>query len=512
MNFLQLLTEPNHYGRQPSNNPVVAGILDDFSTASFSKTFDFYPVGKSDYRMLLEDLNPELLFIESAWNGNRGQWRYQLTSPTGPKPDFVNLTKVARELDIPVVFWNKEDPPHFEEFVQVASLADHIFTTESDLIPEYQRRTQNKSVQLMRFAAEPLIHRPEAVDGYREGDICFAGQYFQHKFPERREQMNVLFPAAEKYKFSIFSRALGGQEEYQFPERYEKFVVGSLPYAEMVKEYRRHKVFFNVNSVPQSQSMCARRIFELSAAKTLVMGMPTDAISSVYSSDEVILVRTEQEAAEALEHYLSDENAYLEATHKAWRRTLLHHTYQHRANEILQTVGLPGSQVHSPANIVIAVRSSDPSDIARELEESGIARSIAAAQKVNLISSVVVKDKNQNGFEYEGFSQESVEQNPVILMDTQNFYGENFVTDLALLAYQFPEADIITKPSPRIGTRLQETQKWGTLEDYVSGASLFASRKTLDRLRDSDSTLRIYLGDDFNFSSVDDTETKVREA
>ena len=89
-------------------------------------------------------------------------------------------------------------------------------------------------------------------------DVCFAGQYFSHKYPERRAQMDYLFPAAAEYDFTIYSRELGNDPRYAFPAPYSELVAGSLPYDEMVKEYRNFKIFLNVNSVVDSQTMCVR--------------------------------------------------------------------------------------------------------------------------------------------------------------------------------------------------------------------------------------------------------------
>ena len=39
------------------------------------------------------------------------------------------------------MFWNKEDPPNFEHFVQTAKLFDFIFTTDESCVPRYQAVT-----------------------------------------------------------------------------------------------------------------------------------------------------------------------------------------------------------------------------------------------------------------------------------------------------------------------------------------------------------------------------------
>ena len=47
--------------------------------------------------------------------------------------------------------------------------------------------------------------------------------------------------------------------------------MGELPYDQMLAAYKMYKVFLNVNSVIDSPTMCARRVFELSACSTPVV-------------------------------------------------------------------------------------------------------------------------------------------------------------------------------------------------------------------------------------------------
>ncbi|MCW3765164.1 glycosyltransferase [Paenarthrobacter sp. PAE-2] len=320
--------------------PSVGIILDDFSTQCFAPEARLWPISVRDHREALERLRPEIMLIESAWNGNDGDWSFQITSPNGPKEGFFSLIQACRELGIPTVFWNKEDPPHFQEFLPAAREFDVILTSEESLINDYVEAAGHQNVAALPFAAQPRIHRPLRDAQASVGNVAFAGQYFAHKFPERREQMNLLFPPSADLGLSIYSRALGGDPNYAFPEPYSNFVVGSLPYAAMVRAYGHHKVFLNVNSVPQSKSMCARRIFELSSSKTAVVSVESEAISGSYAADEVFTVQTQQEAAEVLGRLVKDHVFRERATHKAWRRTLQQHTYAQRMKQVYSMASL----------------------------------------------------------------------------------------------------------------------------------------------------------------------------
>ena len=350
--FRKELSRPFWLERE-SGKPDVVAILDEFSIQSFSNYLNLWLIEPTRFELDLDRIKPSFLFVESAWNGNDGAWKYMVTSNSGPKEPLINLVTACRERGIPTVFWNKEDPPHFSDFVSTAKLFDVIFTSDAEMIPRYKEHAPNANVQLLQFAASPRLHKPGPQRLYEMKDVAFAGQYFAHKFPERRQQMDALFPAARKYGFDIFSRVLGGDERYQFPPEYAKNVVGSLPYLEMVEAYRDYKVFLNVNSVVDSNTMCARRVFELSACKTAVFGMESAAIRSVYDDTEMVLAEGSGEIAEKLRSLISDDDFREQVSLRAWRKTLSWHTYEHRVNKILASIGIESE----PRNYLIVMNS-----------------------------------------------------------------------------------------------------------------------------------------------------------
>src|SRR5699024_7017698 len=141
--------------------------------------------------------------------------------------------------------------------------------------------------------------------------LPISGMYFAHKFPERRDQMDLLFGAAKavvnrgRYGFDIFSRHHGGNENYQFPVPYDEHVVGALPYEKMLAAYRNYKVFLNVNSVTESPSMAARRVFEIVASGTPVVSGESAAIPEFFGAEHVPIVRDDRTAQHALRSVLN---------------------------------------------------------------------------------------------------------------------------------------------------------------------------------------------------------------
>lgn len=341
---LQLSFPAFDYPSIPSRRDdlTVGVILDNFSAKAFAYEWNLVFLTKDRWLQQLQEQRIDFLFVESAWEGNGGSWKYQLTGTSGPKPDFLNLMRWCRENGVPTVFWNKEDPPHFHDFLPAAREFDVVFTSDENKLPDYRQALGHNRVDVLPFAAQPAIHNPvRPGEGRHSRDVAFAGMYFAHKYPERREQMRLLLDGAMagsdrvKHGLEIFSRQLGGNPDYQFPEPYASRVVGSLSYDQMLNAYKAYKVFLNVNSVVDSPSMCARRIFEITASGTPVVTMPSPALPRFFPDGEIHSVETKEDAEFIMRALMRSPELNDRSVHLAQRRIWGEHTYAHRAEKVV---------------------------------------------------------------------------------------------------------------------------------------------------------------------------------
>lgn len=337
---LRAFLRPRRYNssQESLKLPSAVSILDDFSNQCFSGSLRLFPIQPGEDDVFYELVEPDFLLVESAWAGNQFAWRYDVAGERGARAIGPVIDKF-RSLGVPTVFWNKEDPPHFEEFIETAKLFDFIFTTAGEMLPRYAEAAPDATTDVLQFAASPELHSPSRVYGYRSKSVAFAGQYFRDKYPERAVQMSELFPAAQRFGLEIFSRMGDKDSAYSFPSPFDELVVGSLPYSRMVEAYRQYKVFINVNSVPDSPTMCSRRVFELASSKTVVLSTRSPALVDLFGEDEILFADTEAEAEEKLELVLSSDLTRLGIAQKAWRRVAASHTYGDRVAEMLKAIG-----------------------------------------------------------------------------------------------------------------------------------------------------------------------------
>ncbi|MCC9174278.1 glycosyltransferase family protein [Arthrobacter sp. zg-Y179] len=346
---------------------TVAVILDEFSLSALQFEWQQVALSRAGWRDEIASSKPDLLFVESAWAGNGGQWRYQLTGESGPKADFLELMDWCRSLGIPTVFWNKEDPPHYADFLEAAKLFDYVFTSDSGRVASYVADLGHDRVGVLQFAAQPALHNPvRPSKGWRSRDVAFAGMYFAHKYPERREQMQLLLGGAydaglEKGTgLDIFSRHSGADANYRFPPPYDQYVAGSLPYSQMLTAYKTYKVFLNVNSVVDSPSMCARRIFEITAAGTSVVSTSSEALATQWKPGEQFIVSSREGAKETILALTRNPQLSDRQVHRAQRRIWSEHTYAHRVEAIIEAALPAASRPMVPPSVSLLVATMRP--------------------------------------------------------------------------------------------------------------------------------------------------------
>jgi len=453
----------------------------------------------------------DMLFVESAWNANGGAWKYQLTGSKAPSQALRELVARCRETGVPTVFWNKEDPIHFDDFLETAALFDWVLTTEEEKVGEYVERLGHHRVAAMPFAAASWIHNPVRLRGGERRDIAFGGMYYRHRFPERRAQMDLLLGAAAEvsprmeHGLEIFSRFLGTDERYQFPAEFAARVVGELSYLQMLTAYRDYKVFLNVSSVPESRTMCPRRIFEISACATPVVSTPTPAIEAFFERDEMVTVDEPREARWLLRGLVRNDQWRERLGHRAARKVLAGHTYRHRVDELLRLVGLEEHRVGDPTVSVIA-STNRPGQLGHLLQQvagqvgvtpqlilvthgfSAPEDTVARAGQLGLENLVVHEaDAALTLGECLNVAIDRADGEVVAKMDDDDLYGPHYLAD-QVRALDFSGADVVGKQAHHMllkGTgcllvRFPEREHRFT--DMVMGPTLVARRETMQQL------------------------------
>jgi len=438
----QLVNSSEHYSirAEKETKTKVACIMDDFTFQSYGPEANLYQLTPENYLEELANFEPELLFIESAWRGKDDLWG----SKVGHRStEVINIVEWCKQRSIPTIFWNKEDPIHFETFLNTAKLFDFVFTTDIDCIHRYKAALGHDNVFFLPFACQPKSSNP--IEKYdRKDAFCFAGAYYV-KYPDRTKDLESFVEALPNYKpLEIYDRNFGKDDpNYMFPEKYSPHIIGTLPFSEIDKAYKGYKYAINLNSIKQSQTMFARRVYELLACNTITVSNFSRGVRALFG-DLVQVSDNGGEIVRRLESLASEELLEDKYRLAGLRKVLSEHTYSARFNYILNKVnGTKQNEQLPNFTVVTIIETQKQLDYILELAsrqslkptkvlaitQEGIEKSLSSlnspfAGDVRLVSmseaqKYKVKDiKAANEW--------------VALFDARDYYGPNYLLDIAL--------------------------------------------------------------------------------
>ncbi|MFW1808255.1 glycosyltransferase [Acinetobacter ursingii] len=518
-------------------------ILDEISHNSWSNEFKLFPLNKNNNIAQIQGSTSSAFFIESCWKGNDGAWEYAFTSP-GLK--HQNAQKLLESLDVakikglPIIFWNKEDPMHYEKFLPIAEKCDVIFTTDENKVNDYKRDLPGKKVFALLFAANSYICNPVNRSRYDEETICFAGSYYSVGHDDRKDQMDALLPALLEFNGAIYDRfSKLKNERYFFPEQYRHLIRDAVDFKEMSVLYKHFKIFLNVNTITDSPTMMSRRVYELLACGTPVISTPSLALEKQFSGI-VQIAKNAEDAIKIAKELLNDEWKYKHISHKGYREVMTKHTYENRVKEILSSIDIEYEEAPKKVSIIMATmrehfierivenlsRQNYPCleicIITQNFSKEGVDKLDKALKQLENLSKVQIVEINTSMTLGERLNKAASLSTGEYLakMDDDDFYFENYITDM-ILPFKFGNFGLVGKKE--IFVYLEESDKTilrypnqsHRVTDFVAGPTLIIKRSVFDSVNGfnnvnngEDSSLieklkekgvAVYSSDPFNF-------------
>jgi len=320
-------------------------VADDLTAQSLSLECQVFQLTPLNYRYVLHCWKPDLILVESAWEGCRGAWRYGIaTYPDHPRRTNRTLRKLvarARELAIPAAFWNKEDGVHFDRFIDSAALFDHVFTVDGNCVPRYRERLPAQcGVQPLMFAVQPRIHSFTGFD-FRLRRAAFVGSYSRHIHAARRARQDMLFEAAAELGVTVYDRnSRRRSPDYRLPPLQHLDVRPRIAYRDTADVYRRYVASLNVNTIEDSDTMFSRRLVEILACGGMAVTTPARSVSRLFAPYCHVVDSAEaaREVCARLAHGPASDD--LERARAGADYVLSEHTWAHRLAQIAEEVGL----------------------------------------------------------------------------------------------------------------------------------------------------------------------------
>ncbi|NIA14338.1 MAG: glycosyltransferase [Nitrospiraceae bacterium] len=253
-------------------------------------------------------------------------------APVGPR--FP--ARLAKE-GIVTAFWYVENWRHFPYWRELAPLYDCFFHIQPREFEDQLTQAGCPCHAFVQTACDPEIHKPvELTEDEQDEfgcDLSFAGAGYTNRIE--------IFKGMTDYDFKIWGVGWGAKEltpllchaEERFtPERFTKIVAGSKINLNL------HSSAVHMGVDPKCDAINPR-VFEIAACGGFQLCDPCIGLDALFDFDTELPVYRDLAGLRAqVDHFLAHPDERREFARRARQRVLRDHTYEHRAQEMLDCI------------------------------------------------------------------------------------------------------------------------------------------------------------------------------
>jgi len=275
--------------------PLNIGIITDvymfnFYKDTFRKVTYLTP---TNYRKHFDNGEIEVFFYVSCWKGIADEeWR-GVKFRKEPLQAMEEILRLCKRNNVPTIFQTIEDPSNFEYFLPLAVKFDHIFTSDAEMVDKYKSECGHERVHYGEYGVNPLLNNPIGCRRLSLNSPFFAGSY-PRRYQERCDDMDVLFDSivATGESLVIADRNFGTTaDELKYPARFEKFVIPPIGHEILQSVHKLFRYSLNFNSIKDSPTMCAMRVYELQAQGKGVLSNYANSLFNKFPSVRIVPCR-----------------------------------------------------------------------------------------------------------------------------------------------------------------------------------------------------------------------------
>ncbi|WP_281785938.1 glycosyltransferase [Uruburuella suis] len=277
-----------YYKRIPLN---IAIVTDEFMFNYYNGAFEnLYYVNPDNYKLVFDNHKIDAFLYVSCWSGMlNDDWRGIKYREKSMKA-FDEIIQICKNRGIKTIFQTIEDPSNYDNFLPIAQKFNYIFTSAIEKIADYQRDCNNPNVDYLEYGFNPMLNNPiglyrEVIDG-----VFFAGSYPQ-RYAERCNDMHTMFSSIQKSNGSLVIADRNSHledDKLKFPIEYKENVISAIQHKMLQKVHKVFRYNANFNSIKDSMTMCAMRVYELQAQGALILSNYALSISNRFPNIKII--------------------------------------------------------------------------------------------------------------------------------------------------------------------------------------------------------------------------------
>ena len=433
-------------------NVNIGIIADEFLYNSFKDVANFHYINYENYKEYTETI--EVFIVASAWKGLDYSWK-GMGNPNVSKirKQLFEIIKHYKQNDIKIVFYSKEDPTNYEFFVDIAKKCDYIFTTAIEKVRDYKRDCSNENVFVLEFGVNPIYNNPIGINFKRTIDgALFAGSWYK-KYPHRQVDSRKIFDGVieSKRKLKIIDRNYWlNLERHFYPTEYLEYVSPSVDHETLQSLIKLYPWTINLNSIKDSETMYANRVFELQAMGSAILSNYSLGINFTFPN--IFMIFNSDDVSRTLNH-IKDKELYAHQLYGV-RKVLDKHTTFHRITNLLKSIGIDSEEINDKRIAVIVKEKS--------------------TQILEMFNRQT--QPNKYLLTYEEFISTREQYHYLTFFDEAFDYGEFYLQDM-INGFKYTDVSFITKDSYYDGEKKISGIEHGFISEYKDKAKTVFSLK-----------------------------------
>ncbi len=261
-----------------------------------------------------KEFNPDIILI---YGSNWG-----LTSQT--------LQKLKNQIGCKLAIWEKNLYLWRGYQSESISIYDHFFCQDSYLVPLLQASFSDLKVHHLGVCCDPEEHcilTLNEADQHKYGaDVCFLGTPHSNRI--------TLFESLANYNLRLWGPG------WEISEKLKQFASNEPIYGlKRTKIYNASKITVNLQSKKFQVNGLSERIFEAAACGCFVITESKPDLGKFFEiGEEIIVFESIEELKRKVKYYIDSPIQREQVSQRARQRVLNEHTYNHRAETILDII------------------------------------------------------------------------------------------------------------------------------------------------------------------------------
>ncbi|MHA2789457.1 glycosyltransferase [Corynebacterium sp. S7] len=219
------------------------------------------------------------------------------------------------------------------------------------MIERYKSELGHEQVYYGEYGANPVINNPIGSFRHNLNKAFFAGSY-PERYPERCADMNLIFSAIpETAKNLVILDRNFESQDFGFPAEVQSSILGPVPHGVLQKMHRLFRWSLNFNSIKDSPTMCAMRVYELQAQGKPIISNYARSVFNKFPAIRIVANDT------SLGEIESDDCLFeeLESANHLMNELFASRTSFHVVGELARLTNLPPLQTRNDRILVVAL-------------------------------------------------------------------------------------------------------------------------------------------------------------